>query len=77
MAVGEGVLLVGAWIGLAIVVPKLKSWVAARLVVYVKRRYPDEWHLPVNRTLLGGISVLAFIAIVGFAGVIIASMLTV
>jgi hypothetical protein len=77
IVVGECLLITGIFIGVGIVVPKVKSWLAARLVAYVKRRYPNEWHLPVNRRMLGWICVLALIAIVALSIAMPATVLTV
>jgi hypothetical protein len=65
MAAGEIFLVLGIVLGIVIGGAKLKSWAAARLVAYVKRRYPNEWHLPANRRLLVWVSVFVFF--VGFA----------
>jgi len=41
-----------------IIAYRLRAWCLARLITYVKTRYPDEWHQPANLTRIFWVGVL-------------------
>ncbi len=73
LAISAMIIVIIVIIAVPIFFAKVKSWAVASLIVYIKTRYPDEWHSPVNLRMLLGISLLFIIGMIPLMFLMVAS----